>query len=342
MITLSELVERDKRPPSVTVSMTCYNHRKYIDKAIQSVLMQKTNFPVNILIHDDASPDGSGEIIRRYAAENPNIIPIIEETNLVQNGKSFFPIVLPYLTGKYIALLECDDYWLDEHKLQIQVDYLESNPDCIAVYHNILPINKFGEHDESCRKENEHDKGFQDTDEGDFKAGDLSQNMKHQIGSLVERNFWQFMSPEDIAFYINTKSYTGDSKLFKMLVGQGRIHYFKEKFSAYRRVRDEGDSFSARMARTGEYEKYKRQFISIVHMNKMLEHFFGKKYKTVYFDILLWELKSRIKFRRSVVKEADLSSYNEYKNIPFYAYLFFPFFLVYKAVRKIFRIIRDT
>lgn len=113
--------------------------------------MQKTNFPVNIVIHDDASTDRSAEIIRRYASENPNITAIIEETNYYQNGKSFFPKVLPHLTGKYIAYCECDDFWIDENKLQIQVDYLEANPDCIMVCSNTLPVNKYSQYDESAR-----------------------------------------------------------------------------------------------------------------------------------------------------------------------------------------------
>ncbi len=329
------MVERDKRPPSVTVTMSCYNHLKYVEQAIRSVLMQKTNFPVNIVIHDDASPDGSADIIRRYAAENPNITAILQPVNLYQNGKSSLPYRIPYYTGKYIANLECDDYWLDEHKLQRQVDYLESNPDCIAVYHNILPVNKFGEHDESCRKENEQDKGFQDTDEGDFEAGNLKQNMKHQMGSLVMRNIWRFMTPEDIDFYISMRTNAGDAKIFKLLVGHGRIHYFKEKLSAYRRVVDEGDSFSARMARMSEYDKYKRRFLSALHMNRMLEYFFGKKYRMKYFHVLLWELRGLVKFRRSVMKEVDLSPCNDYKNIPLYVYSIFPFYLTYKLVRKI-------
>ena len=207
MITLQEIVERDQRPPSVTVSMICYNHSKYIDKAIQGVLMQKTNFPVNIVIHDDASPDGSAEIIRRYAAENPNITAILQETNCVQNGKRILPFLLPHYTGKYIAHCECDDFWIDDHKLQMQVDYLESNPDCSAVYSNVLPVNKFGIYDEEAR-------ALPTTREGDYPSGIVQavHGVHHQTASCVSRNYYQFMTPEELDIYMNTRA-NGDMKM---------------------------------------------------------------------------------------------------------------------------------
>ena len=334
MLTLQEMLKRDNRPPSVSVWMLCYNHSKYIDEAIQSVLMQKTNFPVNIVIHDDASPDGSAEIIKKYAAKYPNITPILQPVNIHHSGKYALSYMLPYLTGKYIAHCECDDFWLDEHKLQMQVDYLESNPDCIAVYHNILPVNKFSKYDESCRQEAGNDRGFQDTDEGDFQAGDFSQNMQHQLASLVMRNILISMTEEDMAFYNQLKC-TGDVKRFKILIGLGRVHYFKERLSAYRRVIDEGDSYSARVTRMTTYEKYKHDFVSYIHVNALLEYFFGKKYSSKYFQIIAADLRSRIKFHRSVLKDVDLSPCNDYKNIPLYAYAAFPFYAVSKFFGRI-------
>lgn len=338
MIALNEIIERDKRPLSVTVTMTCYNHEKYIDKAIRGVLMQKTNFPVNIVIHDDASTDRSAEIIRRYASENPNITAIIEETNYYQNGKSFFTKMLPYYTGKYLAYCECDDFWLDENKLQLQIDYLEANPDCIAVYSNILPVNKYSQYDESCRYENETDMGFQDTEEGDFQAGKINLNMAHQLATLVMRNFWKFMTPEEINIYLGVR-YIGDFKLFKLLIGQGRIHYFKERFAAYRRVIGEGDSYSARMARMGAYEKYKRHVISQMDLYQMLKYFFREEYNRRHYDfqkylyIILMEIQGRIRFNRSVIEDASLTQY-KFKNIPLYIWPVFPFYAAYRTAGK--------
>ena len=88
--------------------------------------MQKTDFPFEIVVHDDASTDKTAEIIREYEKKYPNIIkPIYElENQYSKSGISINDIILPYLKGKYIALCEGDDYWIDENKLQMQVDFL--------------------------------------------------------------------------------------------------------------------------------------------------------------------------------------------------------------------------
>jgi len=92
--------------------------------------MQKTTFPFEILIHDDASTDGTADIIREYEAKYPDIIkPIYQRENQYSKGIKISQVYqFPRAQGKYIALCEGDDYWIDPHKLQKQVDYLERNP----------------------------------------------------------------------------------------------------------------------------------------------------------------------------------------------------------------------
>ncbi len=121
--------------PLVEIIMVTYNHEKYIAKAIESVLMQKTTFPFHLIIGEDCSTDGTREICSEYAEKNPDIITIIgHKTNqgLLKNYKSVFEIS----TSIYFAILEGDDYWNDENKLQKQYDYLEDNPDVGLVHTN--------------------------------------------------------------------------------------------------------------------------------------------------------------------------------------------------------------
>ena len=338
MITLPEIIERDKRPPSVTVYMLCYNHEKYIEQAIKSVLMQKTNFPVNIVIHDDASPDSSAEIIRRYASENPNITAIIEENNCILNGKTFFQNMIPYFTGKYLAYCECDDYWIDENKLQIQVDYLENNPDCIGVYSNKKVINRLNER-------------LKDTlwSEGDYPKNWI-RGVRHQLATCVHRNFWRLAAQEDIDFYVSLKGSAGDQKLIALLVHLGRVHYFSQIFTTYRFIVDEGDSFSARTARLPEFERKVGNILWHSEVYRMLEHYFGKKYYHKYWFILYKEIRGRIKYHRSLIKEAHLAPCFQLENIPWFMYATFPFYVIFKftfppfhfafrVVRKIYRIL---
>lgn len=117
--------------PSPLVSICCitYNQEKYISDAIEGFLMQKTKFPIEIVIHDDSSTDSTAQIIRKYAEKDPRIVPILRETNIKSTGVPVLPFTFNVVRGKYIALCEGDDYWTDPLKLQKQVDFLEANPE---------------------------------------------------------------------------------------------------------------------------------------------------------------------------------------------------------------------
>lgn len=116
----------------ILLSVCCitFNHEKFIKSAIDSFLMQKTTFKIEIIIHDDASTDKTADIIKEYEARHPDVIvPIIQTENQYSKKKSgmMARFVFPRARGKYLALCEGDDYWTDPYKLQKQVDFLEAN-----------------------------------------------------------------------------------------------------------------------------------------------------------------------------------------------------------------------
>ena len=112
-----------------TVILITYNHVKYIEKAIESVLMQKTKYNYIIHIFDDASTDGTSDIVRKYAKKYPDkIIPFISEKN--QSAQTNFWNAYKSVKTKYCALIECDDYWCNENKLELQIEALEEHPEC--------------------------------------------------------------------------------------------------------------------------------------------------------------------------------------------------------------------
>ncbi len=115
--------------PVVSVCCITYNHESFIRQAIEGFLMQKTAFPFEIIIHDDASTDETASIVREYAEKHPNIIvPILQTENQWSKGIRPSPtFVWPRARGKYIALCEGDDYWTDPLKIQKQVEFLEEN-----------------------------------------------------------------------------------------------------------------------------------------------------------------------------------------------------------------------
>lgn len=131
----------------VSVSCLVYNHAKYLRKCLDGFVMQKTNFKFEVLIHDDASTDGSQEIIREYERKYPDIIkPIYQTEN--QYSKPGVSILWRYqytrIKGKYVAFCEGDDYWTDPNKLQIQFEIMERNPECSLCVHSVNCVSEEG------------------------------------------------------------------------------------------------------------------------------------------------------------------------------------------------------
>lgn len=128
---------------TISILMPTYNHEKYISQAIESVLAQKTNYPYELLIHDDCSTDSTLAIAKNYATKYPDKIKLFTETENQGLMKSYKQLI-EQSNGKYLAILESDDYWLDKNKLQIQIDFLESNPDYGIVASDIITIDDEG------------------------------------------------------------------------------------------------------------------------------------------------------------------------------------------------------
>ena len=128
----------------VSISCLAYNHEPYISKCLDGFIMQKTDFPFEVLIHDDASTDRTADIIREYEAKYPDIIkPIYQTENKYSKGIGITKTYqFPRAKGKYIAMCEGDDYWTDPLKLQKQVDFLEKNEEYSACFHDIEIVNK--------------------------------------------------------------------------------------------------------------------------------------------------------------------------------------------------------
>lgn len=123
--------------PVVSIKCTVFNQEKYLRQCLDGFVMQKTNFPFEAIVHDDASTDHSADIIREYAEKYPNIIkPIYEKENQwSKHDGSLEKIMDNACIGKYIAFCEGDDYWTDPFKLQKQVNYLESHPEIVVCSH---------------------------------------------------------------------------------------------------------------------------------------------------------------------------------------------------------------
>ena len=130
---------RKKDTDQIKVSIVCltYNHGELLEKALQSFIAQETEFAFEIIVHDDASTDGTSKLLERYAALYPDIIkPIFQIENQYWKCPIFLTYVLPRVRGEYIAICDGDDYWIDDKKLSKQVTFMDDNPECTLFIHN--------------------------------------------------------------------------------------------------------------------------------------------------------------------------------------------------------------
>lgn len=135
--------------PKVSVSIITYNHVNYIAQAIESVLKQQVDFTYEIIIGDDYSTDGTQKILQHYQKKYPDIIQLVLHPKRYEGvpGRLNNITNLYSCRGQYVALLDGDDYWISENKLQTQVDFLDQNPDYTLAFHEIKVVSEEHESD---------------------------------------------------------------------------------------------------------------------------------------------------------------------------------------------------
>ena len=213
--------------PLVTTKTITYMHEKYIRECIEGILMQKTTFPVQVLIHDDASTDATADIMREYERKYPKLIQCFyqkENTYRKPNRRDLMKDYHDAVAGKYIAICEGDDYWTDPLKLQKQVEFLEANPDFSICAHNALIHYEDGEKEDSL---------FNPTDQKPIiNTEDLIRKWSFATASIVVRR--SMMKRYDDDPYLK-KVYNGDLFLALMMSLEGPIYYMPGLMSVYRR-----------------------------------------------------------------------------------------------------------
>lgn len=235
--------------------------------------MQKVNFPIEIIIHDDASTDGTAEIVRKYESEHPDLIRGIYQTeNQFSQKKGIWQnIIYPSAQGAYFAECEGDDYWCDPNKLQKQVDFLETHPDYSVCVHR-------------CKKLNCRTHSF----EISFPEIETERDISLPELILGGGGFWgtntivcrrSFLPDYKEQFW--KLSPVGDFPQALSLASRGKVHYFPQEMAVYR-VFAKGSWSSRTML---GHEAYSRRS---THVSKMRESLnaFDKHTDKKYTDVI--------------------------------------------------------
>lgn len=210
------------KSPIVSICCITYNHEKFIEKTLEGFLTQKTDFPVEILIHDDASTDGTAKILNKYENTSSNISVVYQKENQYTKGKKpFLNFLFPKAKGKYIAMCEGDDLWTDPLKLQKQVDFLSSNEEFSACFTNAMVINEKGTHLKPFLNYSS-DKSFTTKNVVERSGG------MYPTASLVFRN-----EIKEYPQFMFTSS-AGDYFLLLLLAENGKIGLLNQNTCGYR------------------------------------------------------------------------------------------------------------
>ena len=250
----------------VSVFCSVYNHKKFIAQCLDSLVNQKTTFHYEIVVKDDASTDGTSDIIRAYHEKYPDkIIPLILETNHLQHGLGHvaFQRAFSLMRGKYIAMCEGDDFWTDENKLQKQVELMESHPDYALCGHAAYYADENGNliQGDSFRYRKSS---------GELTTEEVISSWAMATCSLLYRKSCR----TDVIFPFQGSCINSDYALMVYMALKGKVYYLDELMSAYR-VACSG-SITQKINKDNEY--HRRKTLEYTAMLDRIDEYSGHRY----------------------------------------------------------------
>lgn len=276
----------------VSIIMLVYNHERYLEKALESILKQKVNFKYEILISDDVSIDKSKEILIKYQKKFPEKIKILFRKKNVGPTRNHYDL-LKIAKGKYIAQLEGDDFWIDSMKLQKQYDLLEKT-NFIGIAHSNFVIDSkdkiIGEY-KPYKKEKI------------LKIYDLiKKGMVYHSATIMYRNIFNLKKDYDLIWRAN--KLVSDFTLAFILLDLGEILYFPENMSAYRINDIVADNVSNIMKKN-----LAKSYIKILNSYDYISNWYENKYNCENLKILRAEEILRNYYLNRNFSKQDLNEF---------------------------------
>lgn len=250
-------------PPKVSVCMITYNHEAYVAQAIESVMRQKTNFGYELVIGEDFSTDNTRQIVKRFQKKYPQKIRLIlseKNEGMMRN----FIRTFQSCRGKYVAMLEGDDYWTKSNKLQKQVDFLDSNPQYSVCFHAIKAF-----------YENNPKKTY-------LIPSKSRKKQTYSIENLLKQNFiatCSVMYRNNLVNKIPNWFYTiglGDWPMHLLHAEHGLIGYLDEGMAKYRIHSKSGFSTRPKI----------KNFLDIIKMQETIDRYLGYKHHKIICEVV--------------------------------------------------------
>ena len=281
------------KAPLVSVNIVTFNQESFIAQAIEGVLVQQTDFPFEIVIGEDCSSDSTRNIVFDYQEKHPDIIKVITSDRNVGAVDNWCR-VNKSCRGKYVAICEGDDYWTDSRKLQEQVDFLEANVDCSAVFHAA-------------------EFSFEDNPQKNFikRPGKKIPNQRYLTKDVIlniARNYTtssllcRSAHVKDLPEFFS-RAPVGDVPLMLILAVEGDIGYIDEPMCVYRVAT--GNSWTR--SRRNDLEKRRKHYSDTLRMYSEFNSWTENKY---WFHVWLIKIKFSTKTNwaelRSFIKRSIL------------------------------------
>ncbi len=297
--------------PLVSVRMVTYNHEPYIANAIESILSQKTNFDFELVIGEDCSTDRTRSIVLDYQKKYPEIIRLITTDQNVGMKKNGYRVEQA-CRGRYIAWCDGDDIWHREDKLQVQIDYIETHPQCglVCSDYNLYNIStgKITTNVADGRGKNLQSPTIDDILLGRAKV--------LAVTVLARKELVLKVREADPFLFLDDHFLMGDTPLWAELSLISKIHYINESLATYNQIKESATQskdelkrlrFWRSNAEMGLYLSDKHNLSSAIRKNK--------RAKFENYTLKLAFLQNRLDIANEVIKESRITSF---RNLAFY------------------------
>lgn len=247
----------------VSISVLSYKHGPYVRQCLESLLAQKVNFKYEIVVGEDCSQDGTREILLEYKEKHPDIFVLLLNDENVGAARNNHNIKL-HCRGQYIATCESDDFWVDENKLQRQVDFLDQHPEYVGIASNHVKVDVDGGHPQAALMPWQVNKDFR-----------LRHFLRYGLithgSTMVHRNIIPYHDEAYVKLRFSAPT-MGDVLTHALLLDYGNIHIEPAITLAHRSGAATPTSYSFQQKKKAL--EYTRMYFNIV--DSLNEYFNGK------------------------------------------------------------------